>query len=311
MKRIYYHFIVCLFSLPTLFSSCEQSDLDISTTNPSGISTKSATRDYKRIAFEDIADFQQFMYDTTNIVLNEKISESTYFKNAAPILKDYLRLSPLTKVYNEQGEFQIGNTIFKLGRTGYAEFLIPSTKYMEGIKIVDKETEIIAQLSNYEQNEDGLYVLGDSIYMSYTGEPMLELQNISPMALSNDARAVDYQVSVRFWSSSSFVFNGCGIEMSYKQMINGSLKDYNTNLEMLWKNVVIVHKDKSQQVQLGRFINIGSGNKIDTGSYDKKTFDEKGGFNIGKTHYVLYMGSTLTGKAKHSNGNWVYDTFTM
>lgn len=311
MKRIYYRFIVCLFSLPIFLSSCEQSDLNEFTSNTSIISTKSATGEYKRIAFKDISDFQEFMYDTTHLVLNEKISESSYFRNATPLLKDYLRLSPLTKVYNEQGEFQIGNTIFKLGRTGYAEFLISSSKYMEGIAIVDKETEIIAQLSNYEQNEEGLYVLGDSIYMSYTGVPMLELQNITPATVSNDVRATDYQVDVRFWSSSNFVFNGCGIEMSYKQMVNGALKDYNTNLEMLWQNVVIVHKDKSQQVQLGRFINIGSGNKIDTGSYDKKTFDEKGGFNIGKTHYVLYRGSTLTGKAKHSNGNWVYDTFTM
>lgn len=72
---------------------------------------------------------------------------------------------------------------------------------------------------------------------------------------------------------------------------------------MTWFNVVITHIYKNDLY--GAILRHRDGEKDDTGYYDKKTFFETVGFNIGGWKYYL-MGGVLTGSAEHE-GSWITD----
>lgn len=300
-KSIVYLFVLLCVGL---FSACQQEELagfEKSNSQTSKLSTKSMETELSRVHFKNQQEFISYLdsiKEQEESYFECKCEE--YFSDASDIVKQYLKVSPLARIYNEVGEFQIGDTIVKLGKSGYSEYLILESQYSKAIQLINQESDILLKYKSYSTTEEELYVLDEGVYLSYTEEPIFLEQSLK----STKAIIGNYNVDVRFWSSSSFVFNGCGIEMSYQEYVNGKFQDYSTDLDMRWNYITIVHKVKTEKI--GEFISIGSGYKTDTGAYDKKTFNEKGGFNIGKYHYIL-QGGNLVGRAKTSAGTWIED----
>ncbi|MDR2920363.1 MAG: hypothetical protein LBV72_13495 [Tannerella sp.] len=145
--------------------------------------------------------------------------------------------------------------------------------------------------------------------MHYSGEPLVEEQDITDDIINNDkiitrAALNPYELKVSFWSTSNFIFNGCGVEISYKEANNkGKLQGYNTNLGMYWQGIVTTHKSKDDN-GMGQISRFGNGYKYDTGSSDKKTFGEVGGVFMHRFKYYL-IGGSIWGTALHSSGTTI------
>ena len=254
----------------------------------------SSVEDYK-------AYFEQVKKDDGNVPL---LRSTTEVDEEETIVERFLSTTAMGKIFNSKYEFQVGDTIVKLGMSGYSSYKICSRSYQAALKLIEDEQSLFKKIGEYRKVEQNMYEIGDGIFLYYSGDPLIETQKVDENVVKlRTTEMYGAKVEVSFWRTSNFFFNGCGIEMSYRKLVGRRYKKVKTNLRMTWFNVVITHIYKNDRY--GAILRHRDGEKDDTGYYDKKTFFETVGFNIGGWKYYL-MGGVLTGSAEHG-GSWITD----
>lgn len=154
------------------------------------------------------------------------------------IVECYKQLTGLSELFNEKNEYQIGDTIYKLGASGYTQYKIAVTSYLSAIELIDREEEIIADLQSFNKLNDTTYEISDGVSLYYTGKPIIELQDISNDAPKTKTNLqYDTEVKVAFWTAHSTNAITCGYKVSAKKQSTG--KAFSTLLTLECKNVQI------------------------------------------------------------------------
>jgi hypothetical protein len=262
-----------------------------------------------------VKDDDQFAVDLRSSLSDEGKPESEESIGRA-IVSKYLAYTSMGKIFNSENEFQVGDTIIKLGDDGYTIYKIHVNSYKAANPYF--VSNVTKSLDKFRKVSDCFYELEKGIILWYSGDPLIETVALKSEPIldwghlnyfSKEAETIDLRSGgcgpvVKFWRSSNFFFVGCGIEMEYSEMQSGKCKAKNTNLRMCWDFVVIglTYDNYPNGTQ-----RIANGIKIDTGSSDKKTFAEIVGVNLGKYKYHFVDGRII-GEAQHSNGQWLNDT---
>jgi hypothetical protein len=284
-------FFVLSFFLIFLFACQNQEDF-----NKFLLNQKLSDTTSYRLHFTDVDDFKKYLSENekSDNAINVPTKSSS---DSESILDLYFKLTPMRKVFNQNYEFQIGDTILKLGKSGYTVYRIDSDKYNDVVELVSEDSRVIENINSYKKIDENTYEITKGLLIDYSGEPIIE---IYPIKTKTFRASTAWNIDVNFWRSSSFFYVACGIEMRYKELISGKLKEKSTDLQMQWTNTIIQLVEKNNAA--GPILNL-SGTKNDTGSYDKKTFDDYKGVNLGKFKYQI-RGGSLIGRAKYQE-QWV------
>ncbi|MGL5894716.1 MAG: hypothetical protein ACRCZM_08905, partial [Bacteroidales bacterium] len=199
-------------------------------------------------------------------------------------------------------EIEVEGKIFKLGKSGYTEYIISKDQYLLALDIIKEEESIIAKLDQYEEIDDSNYLISDGVVLVYTGAPLYErlISHRETKVLLNN-----YTVTCGPWRSSSYFYIAYGCEMWSKN--NGG--KYSTDIQMEWNGVSILRRHKNDPVGTGMFIGITNGVKTDKGDYDKKTFDDLKGVNVSKYRYTGNSGIVYA--RAMCEGKWVGNSFNV
>lgn len=154
------------------------------------------------------------------------------------IVECYKQLTGLSELFNGKNEYQIGDTIYKLGVSGYTQYKIAVKSYLSAIELINREEEIIADLQSFNKLNDTTYEISDGVSLYYTGKPIIELQDISNDAPKTKTNLqYDTEVKVAFWTAHSTNAITCGYKVSAKKQSTG--KAFSTYLTLECENVRI------------------------------------------------------------------------
>jgi len=318
MKRLS-RFLIALCAVVVV--SCSSDNEPVGLLDQSDIQNEVSTR----LVFKDFEDFgtyfdsvkndDQFTVTTRSSSLADEEKPENEESRGRAIVNKYLEYTQMGRIFNSENEFQVGDTIIKLGNDGYTIFKIHKNSYKAANPYIESN-DITKRLDQFREISDYFYELEKGIILWYSGNPLIETVALGsePILDWGDLYENDFESQeniglrsgscgpvVNFWRTSGFFFVGCGIEMEYKEMQSGNCKAKNTNLRMSWDFVVVGLTYDNYPNGTHRIVN---GIKNDTGSYDKKTFAEFGGVNLGKYKYHFVDGRII-GEAQQSNGQWV------
>lgn len=154
------------------------------------------------------------------------------------IVECYKQLTGLSELFNGKNEYQIGDTIYKLGVSGYTQYKIAVKSYLSAIELINREEEIIADLQSFNKLNDTTYEISDGVSLYYTGKPIIELQDISNDAPKTKTNLqYDTEVKVAFWTAHSTNAITCGYKVSAKKQ--STSKAFSTYLTLECENVRI------------------------------------------------------------------------
>ncbi|MGL5318212.1 MAG: hypothetical protein ACRC9Q_05915 [Bacteroidales bacterium] len=220
------------------------------------------------------------------------------------IIENFLLETPIGNVYAESSnlEFEIDGKIFKLGTSGYSEYIISKDKYLLALELINNEANIIENLESYPEIDDNNYLIAEGVVLVYTGAPLYEK---SQPSIDSKALVNNYAVTCGPWRSSSYFYIAYGCEMWSKN--NGN--KFPTDTQMEWIGVSILRRHKSDPVGTGMFIGIPNSLKPDYGDYDKKTFDDLKGVNVSKYRYTGNSGIVYA--RAMCEGEWVINSYNV
>lgn len=291
MKNLYsFLFLLLIF----IFQACdnENSLVEEITLNPNRSNT---------LVFKSYNDLFSRM-DAPKTVNIKNTTKSQRFNN--PIIEDFLSETPIGNIYAESDnlEFEIDGKIYKLGKSGYSEYIISKDKYLLALDIINNEENILMNINTYPEIEDNNYQIMEGVVLVYTGDPLYE--RFEP---TNTTKALlnNYSVTCGPWRSSSYFYIAYGCQMWSKN--NG--KKFKTDTQMEWVGVSILRRHKSDPPGTGRIIGIPNGLKPDYGDYDKKTFDDVKGVNVSKFRYTG-NGGTVYARAM-CEGKWIINSYKV
>ncbi|MCL2313355.1 MAG: hypothetical protein FWC41_12930 [Firmicutes bacterium] len=306
MKRLS-RFLIALCAVVVV--SCSSDNEPVGLLDQSDIQSEVSTR----LVFKDFEDFgtyfdsvkndDQFTVTTRSSSLSNDVElDIDGNSEGKAIIAKFLEYTTMGKIFNSENEFQVGDTIIKLGNDGYTIFKIHKNSYKDANVFVNAKNSVAKRLGEFRKVADIEYELAKGITFYYWGDPLIMSHDFENTDIQLRAGPlVPYQLNVKFWTSYAVFYAGCGPEItSYKELQNGSYKDKSTNLRMIWSRIVVAFLPNPPPGVVG--ISHPDGIKVDTGSHDKKTFEEMKGVLIGK--YYLTRG-LITGEAQNSNGEWV------
>lgn len=106
----------------------EEKDFVVSSENQSYDPTRKVFATY-----EDFKSYCEQLQDGNIVVTNETEQD---------IVSTYKQLTGLGELFNDKNEYQIGDTIYKLGKSGYTQYKIHTKAYRSVISLINDE-EII------------------------------------------------------------------------------------------------------------------------------------------------------------------------
>ncbi len=150
----------CSLIMATIFSSCSNEE-DNQEESPVLLRTHFAN-DSDVDAF--VASFDNSYLNTKENLCNENTSIIDLFKENTAI----------GSILNKNLEFEVADTIYKFGDSGYTIYAIEKTAYKNIKKYLAQEKSILSNIESYPMVSFGKYQLEKGILLCYTGNPMLE-----------------------------------------------------------------------------------------------------------------------------------------
>ncbi len=220
------------------------------------------------------------------------------------IVECYKQLTGLSELFNEKNEYQIGDTIYKLGASGYTQYKIHTKAYRSVISLINDEEKLINNLQAYHKIDKAIYEITDGALLYYSGKPIIELKEIT-----NDAPGTkvniqhDTKVTVAFWVAHSTNAITCGYRVSAERESTG--KAYSTRLILEWQGIYI-------EIGLpnGRYetIALGSDGIEEDNVSTLSVPDYKRESLYANDMNINLVRGTITGTAKAPNGKFVTAT---
>ncbi len=278
-------FVFMVFFLSIALFSCSNEDSDFNSESNSGL-------DATRKIFTSQAEFDNFLrtYNGSGIIY----SPSTYSPDQElSIIEFFKEFTTIGSILNDKLEFQVENTIYKYGESGYTTYFIQLSEYNEGLKQVAKEKNVIGNLDSYEVLPNGNYKIAEGIEVFYDGEPIVtvEIQRPPLLRIAADGRT---KVQTSFWSSKNPLKSECGVQVEAWSRPNTSVdwESANTNLKLGWECGIVI--------PMAPMLQPFSGAKDGTGNKIRITLDWVTGYHS----YKMEKGSVL-GSARCWDNTWI------
>lgn len=262
-------------------------------------SDENQLNDPTRKAFATYEDFESYCEQLQNdgAIVVDSTEQS--------IVSSFKLLTGLNELFNEKNEYQIGDTIYKLGNSGYTQYKIAKSSYPSAIVLINNEKKIIDNLQSYNKIDDVTYEIASGVLLIYSGKPIIEIQEMesdTPKTRVNIQH--DTKVTVSFWKAhnSSTVIT-CGYKVSAIKESTG--KAFSTNLTLDWSGVYIEIGLPNGRPESIALYNSGVSNpNASTLSFTayKRESAYANSLNIN------LIAGTIKGGAKAPNGKFVYAT---
>lgn len=154
------------------------------------------------------------------------------------IVELFKKLTQLEALYNESNEYQIGDTIYKLGDSGYTQYQIATASYLSAISLIKDEDRLIKNLASYKKVSESDYEIAPGVLLTYTGKPIIEIQDVATDPKTRINIQYDTKVTVSFWvAHKAGASVSCGFKMKVERESTG--KAYSTLVDLSWKGVVL------------------------------------------------------------------------
>lgn len=247
--------------------------------------------------YKDFKDFCEQLQNNGPIAVNDTEEE-------ANIVSSFKQLTGLNELFNEQNEYQIGDTIYKLGNSGYTQYRIATKSYSFAIGLINNEKKIIENLQTYNKVDDTTYEIANGILLTYTGKPIIEIEEItSDVPKTRVNSQYDTKVTVSFWVSHGYNNITCGYKVSAVKESTG--KAYSTQLTLDWRGVFIeIGLPNKRPETIALYNSAVSDSNASTLSF---TAYKRGSAYANSLNINLVAG-TIKGGAKAPNGKFVYAT---
>lgn len=289
MFNLLFMAIIC-----TMCVCCSNDVENIDSTN------ENLLNDPTRKVFASTEDFQNYCISLQN-------NDSEEINNTETIIDSFKALTKLEKLFNAKNEYQIGDTIYKIGNSGYTHYKIAKNSYLSAITLIENEKEIIHNLQSYNKINDVTYEITSGAFLIYTGRPIIEIKEIATNPQARTNTQYDTKVTVSFWvAHPSGTEITCGFKVSAIKESTG--KAFNTNLTLEWKGVYVeLGQSGAPSDTFERFYLTNSGvSKANSSSLSFTSF--KRGSMYANSLNINLLSGTITGGAKAPNGKFVYAT---
>lgn len=265
--------------------SCSNHDNDFDSHSKPGV-------DATRKVFASQSEFEDFLKVERG---SEAVySPSTYSPDQElSIIESFKEFTTIGAILNDNLEFQVENTVYKYGKSGYTTYFIQISKYDEGLKQIANEKQIIGNLDSYAVLPNGNYKIAEGVEFFYDGEPIItvEMQKPPLLKIAADGRT---KVQTSFWSSKSPLKSECGVQVEAWSRPNTSVdwQSANTELSLNWECGVVI--------PMAQFLQPFSGSKTGTGNKIRVTLD----WVTGYFSYKMEKGS-VSGSSKCWDNTWI------
>ena len=118
----------------------------------------SSVEDYK-------AYFEQVKKDDGNV---PQLRSTTEVDEEETIVERFLSTTAMGKIFNSKYEFQVGDTIVKLGMSGYSSYKICSRSYQTALKLIENEQSLFKKIGEYRKIEQNMYEIENNIFLYYS-----------------------------------------------------------------------------------------------------------------------------------------------
>mgnify|MGYP007105057992 CR=1 FL=1 len=261
-------------------------------------SNENQLNDPTRKVFATYEDFENYCGQLQNK------GAVTVDDTAQTIVSSFKQLTGLSELFNENNEYQIGDTIYKLGNSGYTQYKIAKSSYSSAIVLINGEKKIIDNLQSYSKVDDVTYEIASGVFLVYSGKPIIEMQDMTsdtPKTRVNSQ--YDTKVTVSFWVSRNYSAITCGYKVSVVKESTG--KAFNTNLTLDWHGVYIEIGLPNGRPETVALINSGAS---DSNASTLSFLAYKRESAYANSLNINLVAGTIRGGAKAPNGKFVYAT---
>ena len=271
----------CSLIMATIFSSCSNEE-DNQEESPVLLRTHFAN-DSDVDAF--VASFDNSYLNTKENLCNENTSIIDLFKENTAI----------GSILNKNLEFEVADTIYKFGDSGYTIYAIEKTAYKNIKKYLAQEKGILSNIESYPMVSFGKYQLEKGILLCYTGNPIIEVTRITtpiPTRVAQDGRT---KVQASFWKSRTVLKSSCGVQVEAwsRENVNTNFTSADTDLELFWDIYI--------NIPVAPLPSPCQGSKVGHGNIIRQQLYWCSGYH----NLNLKSPSHIIGRAKCWDGNWI------
>lgn len=285
-------FTVCILSMllgSFVLCSCSNGEQD-------GIKDDSFI-ELSRVCFADIAEYEEFLSANSNAIIVNPNFTLPENENNLSIIETFIKYTTTGSILNKNLEFQVGNTIYKYGKSGYTIYEIEKNKYIAALKYANNDELTSKEISKFNKTGEGKYSIEDGINLYYDGTPIIDVQ-ISKEPLTRVAADGKTKVQAAFWKSRGAIKSSCGVKVEAwsRDNANVDFSAADTDLLLVW-NINI-------NIPLATIPIPFSGSLTGHGNIIKQELDWCSGYYS----YNLIKPSTISGRAKCWDGSWITAT---
>lgn len=271
----------CPLIMVAIFSSCSNEEY-----NQEGIPILS------RKHFANDADLDAFIASFDNSYFNTK---TTLYDEKASIIDVFKENTAIGSILNKKLEFEVADTIYKFGESGYTIYAIEKNAYKNIQKYLGQEKSILQDIESYPMVSFGKYQLEKGILLYYTGNPIIEVTRITvpiPTRVSQDGRT---KVQASYWRSRNLLKSSCGVQVEAwsRENMNTDFTSADTDLELFW--------DIFYDIPVAPLPCPNRGSKVGHGNIIREQLY----WCTGYYNMSLKSPSHIVGRAKCWDGSWI------
>jgi len=252
------------------------------------------SKDLSRTCFKDVAEYEKFLFVNANTVLSNPNFILSKDENNLSIIETFIKYTTTGSILNRNLEFQVGNTIYKYGKSGYTIYEIEKDKYVDALKYANNDELTSKEIDKFNKTGKGKYSIEDGINLYYDGNPIIEVQR-SNLPLTRVAADGRTKVQAAFWKSRGATKSSCGVKVEAwsRDNVNVDFSTADTDLQLVWNiNVTI---------PLATIPIPFSGSLVGHGNIIKQELD----WCTGYYSYNMVKPSFVSGSAKCWDGSWI------
>lgn len=155
---------------------------------------------------------------------------------------------------------------------------------------------MIANIKDFKENSPFRYQIVNGLVFEYTGEPVIEVQQVIapiPTRMSLDGLT---KVQASFWKSSGLFHSGCGVKVEAWSRDNAmqDFQEANTDLTLEW-NIQVKAERTQPTFRSSRGGLSNKGNVIEQTIFSTSSYEK----------FTLWTNSSIIGRAKCWDGSWI------
>lgn len=149
-----------------MLCSCSDDEQD-------GIKGNDSSIELSRTCFTDVAEYEDFLSANSSAILVNPNFTLPEDEKDLSIIETFIKYTTTGAILNRNLEYQIGDTIYKYGKSGYTIYEIAKEKYAEALKYANNDEQTRKDTGKFSKTEEGKYIIEDGISLYYDGNPVI------------------------------------------------------------------------------------------------------------------------------------------